>query len=286
MNVEQLTAGIALHDPILAQAVSRMVGYIQDKWASPYPTKEQPKAVNDYLRSVHADSDGTMNETNIAHRKIASQEITINAIRVLDHDKLDRLQDVLNHIASTAPLSTSSPKSIVPNLRLEWENFLLACQNCNSTKGDTNINADNINTYVWPDTDDTYHLIEYDAVTAMPRPAANLPQDLAEKVQRLISLVGLDKPQPKVGTVAYNKCADRRVESRFQVLDLARQYHKILLTTPEGKDRDTLIDAMIDLSKAYGHWSIWMHTFEDIPEVRTKLLDSLPGTRKDCFKEE
>lgn len=40
-----------------------------------------------------------MNETNIAHRKIASQEITINAIRVLDHNLLDRLQDVLNHIA-------------------------------------------------------------------------------------------------------------------------------------------------------------------------------------------
>ena len=40
-----------------------------------------------------------MNETDIAHRKIASQKITINAIRLLDHDQLDRLQDVLNHIA-------------------------------------------------------------------------------------------------------------------------------------------------------------------------------------------
>ncbi len=99
MNLEQLTASIAQRDPILAQAVGNMVGYIQDRWASPYPAKEQTEAVNDYLRSVHADGDGTMNETNIAHRKIASQEITINAIRVLDHDQLDRLQDVLNHIA-------------------------------------------------------------------------------------------------------------------------------------------------------------------------------------------
>ncbi|MGJ1014385.1 hypothetical protein ACR77X_10725 [Bacteroides salyersiae] len=99
MNLEQLTASIARRDPILAQAVGNMVGYIQDRWASPYPAKEQTEAVNDYLRSVHADGDGTMNETNIAHRKIASQEITINAIRVLDHDQLDRLQDVLNHIA-------------------------------------------------------------------------------------------------------------------------------------------------------------------------------------------
>ena len=99
MNVEQLTASIAQRDPLLANAVSQMVGYIQDKWAAPYPTKEQTEAVNAYLRSVHADGDGMMNERNIAHRKIASQEITINAIRVLDHNQLDRLQDVLNHIA-------------------------------------------------------------------------------------------------------------------------------------------------------------------------------------------
>lgn len=90
---------IAQHNPLLANAVGKMVGYIQDRWAAPYPTKEQTDAVNAYLRSVHADGDGTMNETNIAHRKIASQEITINAIRVLDHNQLDRLQDVLNHIA-------------------------------------------------------------------------------------------------------------------------------------------------------------------------------------------
>lgn len=99
MRKEDLIPVIAQRNPILAQAVSRMVDYIQDRWASPYPTKEQTEAVNDYLRSVHADGDGTMNETNIAHRKIASQEITINAIRVLDHDQLDHLQDVLNHIA-------------------------------------------------------------------------------------------------------------------------------------------------------------------------------------------
>lgn len=41
-----------------------------------------------------------MNETNIEHRRIATQKITINAIRVLDHDQLDRLQDVLNRIAA------------------------------------------------------------------------------------------------------------------------------------------------------------------------------------------
>lgn len=100
MNKEDLTAIIAQRDPILADAVSRMVDYIQDRWAAPYPSKEQTEAVNAYLHSVHADGDGAMNETNIEHRRIATQRITINAIRVLDHDQLERLQDVLNRIAA------------------------------------------------------------------------------------------------------------------------------------------------------------------------------------------
>ena len=80
MRKENLIPVIAKHDPILANAVSRMVDYIQDRWAAPYPSKEQTEAVNAYLRST--------------------QKITISAIRVLDHDQLDRLQDVLNHIAA------------------------------------------------------------------------------------------------------------------------------------------------------------------------------------------
>ena len=100
MNIEQLTDIITRYDPLLADAVGKMVGYIQDRWAAPYPSKEQTEAVNAYLRSVHADGDGTMSESNIAHRRIATQKITISAIRVLDHDQLNRLQNVLNHIAA------------------------------------------------------------------------------------------------------------------------------------------------------------------------------------------
>lgn len=100
MEKETLVTMLQRQNPVLAEAVSRMIDYIQDRWAEPYPSKEQTEAVNAYLRSVHADGDGTMNETNIEHRRIATQRITINAIRVLDHDQLDRLQDVLNRIAA------------------------------------------------------------------------------------------------------------------------------------------------------------------------------------------
>lgn len=100
MKKIELIQSIKQQDPILANAVSKMVDYIQDKWTAPYPSREQTEAVNDYLRSVHADGNGAMNEATIVHRKIATQKITINAIRVLDHDQLDRLQNVLNHIVA------------------------------------------------------------------------------------------------------------------------------------------------------------------------------------------
>lgn len=99
MNLEELTKIIGERDPLLANAVSHMAAYIQDRYPATFPSKEQTEAVNDYLRSVHADGDGSMSERNCEHRRIASQNITIAAICVLDSRQLDRLQDVLDHIA-------------------------------------------------------------------------------------------------------------------------------------------------------------------------------------------
>lgn len=99
MRKEELIKQLQNREPLLANAVSHMVEYIQDRYPAAYPSKAQTEAVNDYLRSVYADGDGSMSERNCEHRRIASQNITIAAIRVLDSRQLDRLQDVLDHIA-------------------------------------------------------------------------------------------------------------------------------------------------------------------------------------------
>ena len=99
MKKEELIKQLQEHEPLLANAVSHMVEYIQDRYPAAYPSKAQTEAVNDYLRSVYANRDGSMSERNREHRRIASQNITIAAIRVLDSRQLDRLQDVLDHIA-------------------------------------------------------------------------------------------------------------------------------------------------------------------------------------------
>ena len=99
MRKEELIKQLQECDPLLANAVSHMVTYVQDRYPSTFPSKEQTEAVNNYLRSVHADGDGSISERNCEHRRIASQNITIAAIRILDSRQLDRLQDVLDHIA-------------------------------------------------------------------------------------------------------------------------------------------------------------------------------------------
>ena len=99
MTKDELVATLQKREPLLANAVSNMVDYISDRFPATYPSREQTEAVNAYLHSVFADGDGTMSVRNCEHRRIASQQIAVNAIRVLDSTQLDRLQRVLDHIA-------------------------------------------------------------------------------------------------------------------------------------------------------------------------------------------
>lgn len=64
MRTEELIERISKHEPLLAKAVSHMVAYVQDRYPSTFPSKEQTMAVNEYLHSVHADGDGSMSEAN------------------------------------------------------------------------------------------------------------------------------------------------------------------------------------------------------------------------------
>ena len=60
MRKEELIKQLQEHEPLLANAVSHMVEYIQDRYPAAYPSRVQTEAVNDYLRSVYADGDGSM----------------------------------------------------------------------------------------------------------------------------------------------------------------------------------------------------------------------------------
>ncbi len=87
------------HNPLLAEAVDGMIDYVTERCPAAYPSRKQTEAVNAYLKSVHADGDGSMSTRNCEHRRIASMKITIHCIPALGHVELDRLQSVLDRIA-------------------------------------------------------------------------------------------------------------------------------------------------------------------------------------------
>ena len=52
MRKEELIKQLQERAPLLANAVSHMVTYVQDRYPSTFPSKEQTEAVNNYLRSA------------------------------------------------------------------------------------------------------------------------------------------------------------------------------------------------------------------------------------------
>lgn len=137
------------------------------------------------------------------------------------------------NILSGGAVEHKQPKSKVRSLEYSWDNFLLGCINCNSIKGSADVNDANIRDFVWPDTDDTYHMIQYDPVTLMPSPADNLSDEDKERVSRLIGLIGLDRPVPKEGSLTYRKASDTRVEKRKKCAEEARSYKEMYLDLVE-----------------------------------------------------
>lgn len=174
------------------------------------------------------------------------------------------------------------PKSKISKKKYSWDNFLLGCTNCNSTKGNKTIDDTNINDYVWPDIDDTYHMIQYDPTTLIPSPAPDLSDEDKEKVRRLIELTGLDRPSPKEGSLDYNKASDTRVEKRKEIAREAKEYKSQYLELPDDI-KPVFAISLLTLIKHSGLWSIWYHEFEDVPELKEPLLNLIPGTRKEFF---
>lgn len=155
---------------------------------------------------------------------------------------------------------------------LNWNNFLLGCTNCNSTKGNKDIRLDD---YLWPDRDHTFRALCY-TEGGVISVSQELTTDLQQKAQNTIQLVGLDKtPLCDPGV------SDRRWLNRKETWELANRW-KITLQSI-SHNRATIRKAIIDVAKAKGYWSIWMSVFVNEPEMLGLLIAEFPGTCEECF---
>lgn len=170
------------------------------------------------------------------------------------------------------------PKSLEPSLKLKWENFLLGCTNCNSTKGNKPVE---LTEYFWPDIDNTYEVFLYD-ISGIVKVSPLLSRTDKKKAMNMINLVGLNKIPPKIGTVGWEEASDRRFEHRVKAFKNAQD----ALEKYKGANKSIkkiMLPFIVTLVIESGFWSIWMNAFDQYPEVQEEIISSHKGTNDSFF---
>lgn len=172
----------------------------------------------------------------------------------------------VEHVQPKQPPGAAQP---IPERALSWDNFLLACTNCNSTKGDTEVV---LTDYLWPDRDNTFMALVY---SEGGRVSAALGPQHAQAI-KTIELVGLHK------TPDTAEASDRRWLNRREAWEIAQESLRDLI----GCDTPEMRRQIVRTAKSSGYWSVWMTVFKDLPEMLRELLAALPGTDAACFDPE
>lgn len=182
-------------------------------------------------------------------------------------------------IATNLAVEHIQPKGLPQYAALEkrWDNLLLACVNCNSTKGDKNVLLEQ---YYLPDRDNTFAAFDYQADgTVHERPGDKTGKDT-------LALTGLDKSIRQFFDENGKQVAMDRAADRMAVWGLA-------LEVKEDLDAGRVTRESVVGNAAWsGFFSVWMKVFEGDTDTRQLLIDGFngayeyrgfEGTAKDCF---
>lgn len=170
------------------------------------------------------------------------------------------------------------PKSLAPELRNEWSNFLLACSNCNSYKGRKNIE---LKKFFWPDSDNTFLAFDYleDGRLSFNPSLTTEGQEIA---QATIELFGLDREPGHIDRSKRSTSNDLRWSRRREAWDVAQR----ALGRLQGEDTENIRQLIVEVASGRGLFSIWMKVFESDTDMRRRLIQSFRGTAGNCFDHE
>lgn len=182
-------------------------------------------------------------------------------------------------IATNLAVEHIQPKGLPQYAALEnrWDNFLLACVNCNSTKKNKDVVLDH---YYLPDRDNTFAAFDYQPDgTVHERPGDKIGKDT-------LALTGLDKSIWQTFDENGKQVAMDRVADRMAVWGLALEVKADL-----DAGRVTR-ESVVRNAASSGFFSVWMKVFEGDTAARQLLIDGFDGangyrgfegTAKDCF---
>lgn len=171
------------------------------------------------------------------------------------------------------------PKGLAQYAHLigRWDNFLLACVNCNSTKKDKDVQPQQI--YL-PDRDNTFLAYTY-LPNGIIEPSAALTAPQAAAAKKALHLVGLDKPV--VNTLDENGkiVALDRVSQRMEAWLAATEAKSDITASPGNAE---LKKYVVKLAVKTGYFSIWMTVFSADSVMRLAFIEAFNGTRTSgCF---
>ena len=194
-------------------------------------------------------------------------------------------------LSSSLDVEHILPKSQFPEEETNWENFCLACTNCNSIKkhalerrwkdswqhlNRTSAKIAARSEFYWIDQDNTFRTVEY-SEGGLVKVNSLLAIEEQEVAQATIKMVGLDRipnPDPKM--------KDRRWSSRREAWDIAERDLQ-RLSKCNDQDLEAMRDTVIEKAVSKGFFSVWMTVFKDDPDMLNRFINAFPGTCKDCF---
>jgi len=167
-----------------------------------------------------------------------------------------------------------------PQLIGRWNNFLLACRNCNATKRDKNVILAKV---LLPDRDNTLACFTYQPDGTV-RPATGLTPTQMAMASDTLALTGLDKPISLVLDENGKQVALDRVAQRMETWAIAEEAKADVNANPGNQ---TVRRLAVATAKGHGFFSIWMTVFIDDLDMRNRLIDAFEGTRgSGCFDPE
>jgi uncharacterized protein (TIGR02646 family) len=162
------------------------------------------------------------------------------------------------------------PKDPHPAHEELWDNFLLACNTCNSCKHAYQGSGRQRNLYgrfVWPHRENTYRAFSYKASGAVEIAAA-VPVGLVSVVERTREMVGLLVSPAKAATYQKLGIAYDGAKRRSQMWNMAEGFRTMYLTKPIPADAAVIANGAARL----GYFSVWMEVFHDRREMRRELI--------------
>ena len=181
------------------------------------------------------------------------------------------------HIVTALAVEHIQPKSKFDHLEGRWENFLLACVNCNATKLDHDIALESS---LWPDRDNTFVALTYREDGAIEA-ATSVPPIVSAMAASALALIGLDNAAIKATNGNRKAVALDRISQRIQAWGKATIARDDVV---QQASNEALKRQTIALAKENGHFSVWMAVFSGHAEMRNRLIDAFPGTRESgCF---